>query len=329
MMKELFSTVAATVAVIASISVAASIQAQQQTRITVDGKDYTVTEFSSPRGPQAMHMVQLADVQTGLSAMVSVQNGKITAYISPPGGGGQQDLINKVWDAYQAQKNGNSAANSGAAPPGGTGSADPNAALRAQADAINAQALARAGMATTAATTPTVKEFPAGGGVVVTKGSRTITFTADGADATIVDQSVTGKTRTEKASYEGDGTDNDYKFNAGKFSKGLGTATLYSMSPMTGEHRIQGTNDRWKITDDKGHTLNSSGGFDASNEAHAGQKNMGDEVLSDVYAAEQAAKDEAAKRKAAGQTVQFDPNSTPRGQHAYKALETYVGTLSQ
>jgi hypothetical protein len=102
-MKKLLSTVVATVA-----AVAAS-QAQQQTSVKVDGKDYKVTEFPG----RSMHMVQLSGSEG--SAMLSVQNGKITAYISPPGGGGQLDLINRVWSAYQDHKSGNAVANSNVA----------------------------------------------------------------------------------------------------------------------------------------------------------------------------------------------------------------------
>jgi hypothetical protein len=108
-MKKLLSTVVATVAVVAAA------QAQQQTSVKVDGKDYTVTEFAG----RSMHMVQLSGPEG--SAMVSVQDGKIKAYISPPGGGGQQDLIDRVWNAYQGHKNGNAAANSNAAGPPSAG----------------------------------------------------------------------------------------------------------------------------------------------------------------------------------------------------------------
>src|SRR5580658_6310824 len=105
MMKKLLLTFIATVAAVAAA------QTQQQTSIKVDGKDYTITEFPG----RTTHLVQLSGPEG--AAMVSVQNGKITSYINPPGGGGQQDLINKVWNAYQDRKNGNPAANNNAAPP--------------------------------------------------------------------------------------------------------------------------------------------------------------------------------------------------------------------
>lgn len=136
---------AATATLAAAIAmIVPAITAQMtQVSVRVDNKDYTVTEM---RGGRASHMVQLAGPEG--TAMVMVDNdNKITAFISPPGGGGQQDLINKVWAAYLAQKNGTTAA---AATPGNEAS-DPNAALRAQAAAVAAQAQARANGATTPA----------------------------------------------------------------------------------------------------------------------------------------------------------------------------------
>jgi len=316
----------ATTALLALVVIIAPAHAQNPTTITLDGKNYTVTELPG----RTMHMVQLAGPEGTAMVMVNNQN-QITMYANPPGGGDYKSLIDNVWKAYVDQKNGTAAKAPGAAPapqpPAASSTNDPNAALREQAAAMAAQAQQRAG----AVTNPpmlVVKEFPAGGGAIVTKGSRTITLTADGADATIIDQSVTGKSRTEKASYEGNGTDGDYKVDSGKVAKGMGQALVFSGNAHM-ENRIQTTKDRWKITDGNGHTLTSSGGFNASMESREPQKSIGDDVLRDVYAATQAAKDEAAKRKAAGQPAQFDPDSTPRGQHAYKALATYVGKLAQ
>src|ERR1700733_1832204 len=133
----------ATLAVAIAILVPAAIAQMTQVSVRVDNKDYTVTEM---RGGRASHMVQLAGPEGAAMVMVDNDN-KITAFISPPGGGGQQDLINKVWAAYLAQKNGTAAA---AATPGSE-SSDPNAALRAQAAAVAAQAQARARGTTTPA----------------------------------------------------------------------------------------------------------------------------------------------------------------------------------
>lgn len=234
-MKVLFSTVAATVAVFATVSYVLPVQAQQQTRITVDSKDYTVTEFTSPRGPQAMHLVQFADVQTGLSAMVSVQNGKITAYISPPGGGGQQDLINKVWKTYQDQKAGNAAsAPSGSAPAqqqSGPNANDPSAALQAQTAAIQAHAQARVNgaPASNQQAGPVTFEFPASGGAIAHGTAYgDIIFNADATEAYFTRSSsnaLAGNT-SQTWSYEFVGQKN----KAGATAKGLGGALAGAMN---------------------------------------------------------------------------------------------------
>jgi hypothetical protein len=180
-MKKPFSTVATMIAVVAPAL------AQQQTSVKVDDKDYTVTEFPG----RSMHMVQLAGPEG--AAMVSVQNGKITAYISPPGGGGKQDLINKVWNAYQDQKKGNAVANSNAAPAGGTNPDDPNAAARAEMMAKANAVIAAAGNLSRAnplAPANLSVEFPAGGGAIVhgTKHGDVTFLAADGADVRVVSQ---------------------------------------------------------------------------------------------------------------------------------------------
>lgn len=119
MMKKVVSTVVATVAIIAAA------QAQQQTQVQVDGKNYTITEFPQGRSRfAATHMVSLSG--PGGTAMVSVdKNGKITAILSPPGGQlngvDYTPIINQVWNAYQAQKNGAAAANSNAPGPPSAG----------------------------------------------------------------------------------------------------------------------------------------------------------------------------------------------------------------
>jgi len=110
-MKKLFSTIVATVAVVAAA------QAQQQTSVKVDGKDYTVTEY---QGGRSGHMVSLTGPDG--TAMVSVDKSKkITVYISPPGGiapDGRdfKPVINQVWAAYLGQKNPAAAANTNTEP---------------------------------------------------------------------------------------------------------------------------------------------------------------------------------------------------------------------
>jgi hypothetical protein len=207
-----FSPVAIATGVVAATAVTAlAANAQiQQTTIKVDNADCTVTEMSTGRGPT--HMVQLAGPQG--AAMISVdRDNKIVAYLSPPGGGQYKALIDKVWAAYLDQKNGGAGAVPAAttAAGGPTPAAEPSdssTALRDQANAILANAQARAAGGTGGG--KLTVEFPANGGAVVSKGSRVMTLSPDGADVTIVDTSVTGQSRTEQASYEGDGTDKDY-----------------------------------------------------------------------------------------------------------------------
>lgn len=140
-MKKLFSAIVVTVAIVASA------QPQQQTSVKAGGKDYIVTEYQAGRSP---HMVSLTGPDG--TAMVSVNSkNEIITYISPPGGiyngSDMKPLINQVWAAYLDQKN--RTATSGITPGGEP--ADPNAALKAQAAAITAQAQERANGTTTMA----------------------------------------------------------------------------------------------------------------------------------------------------------------------------------
>lgn len=102
----------------AILAIAALAQAQQQSSVKVDGKDYSVTEYPSGRSPT--HMVSMAGPE-GMAMVTVDKSNKITAFISPPGGQlngvDYKPLVNKVWDAYQAQKNGTVPANSNAAAP--------------------------------------------------------------------------------------------------------------------------------------------------------------------------------------------------------------------
>jgi hypothetical protein len=135
-------TAAAMLAITTAIVAPANAQ-MQQISVKVDDKDYTVTEM---RGGRAGHMVQLAGPEGAAMVMVNNDN-KITAYISPPGGGGQQDLINKVWAAYLEKKAATAPVVSTSAPE----PADPHAALRAQTAAITAGVQGRGNGVTTVA----------------------------------------------------------------------------------------------------------------------------------------------------------------------------------
>lgn len=94
-------------------------QAQQQTTLKLEGKSYVITDYQRPSG---QHMVMLSGPEG--NAMISVQNDQILAYINPPGGGAYKTLIDKVWAAYLAKKNGGDATGSSGAPSasGGTSS---------------------------------------------------------------------------------------------------------------------------------------------------------------------------------------------------------------
>jgi hypothetical protein len=134
-MKKLFSAIFATVVVVA----AANAQTAQTT-VTVDKKDYIVTEMMATRSGR---MVQIVDPE-GKQAVISVTNDGKIAYLSPPGGiyngVDYKPGINQVWAAYLAQKQGTAPAG----PTTGNAPIDPNAALAAQAAAIAAHAQARA-----------------------------------------------------------------------------------------------------------------------------------------------------------------------------------------
>jgi hypothetical protein len=123
---------------LALVAIVAPAQAQQAS-VTVDGKKYSVNEMPG----RTQHMVQLSGPE-GM-AMIAVNNqGKITMYASPAGGGtpDQKAIIDKVWNAYEAQKNGSAGASN--QPPANDAN-DPNAALRQQqADAAAAMAAAAA-----------------------------------------------------------------------------------------------------------------------------------------------------------------------------------------
>lgn len=108
-----------TTALLALVAIIAPTQAQQQTQVQVDGKNYTITEFPQGRFP-ATHMVLLSGPAG--TAMVSVdKNSKITAIISPPGGqlNGVDftPIINQALTAYQAQRNGNATSAPASQPP--------------------------------------------------------------------------------------------------------------------------------------------------------------------------------------------------------------------
>jgi hypothetical protein len=301
--------------------------AQQQTSVKVDDKDYTVTEFPG----RSMHMVQLSGPEG--AAMVTVQNGKITAYISPPGGGGKQDLINKVWGAYQDQKKGNAVANSNATPARGTNSDDPNAAARAEmmarANAVIAAA-GNLGRANPLAPANLTVEFPAGGGAIVhgTKHGDVTFLAADGADVRAVQPTVSGTPLTYVARYEGGDTPGSAASDLGKFGESFGKALLFAYSSRA--VHIIGNNDRYEVYEvsesrgkEKVAPLLEAGGVTSSITGRDPGGSIGNDVLDTVWKAEQFAMTSAKARNDAGQAVSFDPQSTPRGKRAFEWFKKY------
>jgi hypothetical protein len=222
----------ATAAILAATTaIVAPANAQiRQTSVKVDNMDCTVTEMPAGRSPT--HLVQLAGPAG--AAMISVdRENKITAYLSPPGGGEYKPLIDKVWAAYLDQKNGGASTNSTPAP----APADPNVALRAQAAAINAQVQARmngSGSSTNSGERAVIGSA-SGGGVIVhdpilgRSGGVDVTISLDGMKGTWILDPGNGAPPI-KYTAEFEGGDNPASGGAkfSKAAKGLTTATLNS-----------------------------------------------------------------------------------------------------
>jgi hypothetical protein len=88
-----------------SVALAGHFHAQnsiKQTSVKLGGKTYTVTLYPQPIGGAGMVMLSGPEG----NAMVQVEDDKITAYISPPGGGSQKTLIDNIWNAYLSSKGG-------------------------------------------------------------------------------------------------------------------------------------------------------------------------------------------------------------------------------
>jgi hypothetical protein len=249
-------------AILALIAVCGA-NAQQQVSLKIGDKDYTITEFAG----RTSHMVALSGPDG--TAMVSVVKDKITAYINPPGGGQFKALIDKVWAAYQAQKNGASGGQQATdtAPPAD----DPNEALRAQVAAATARARARAGAGATSAQTSGVAserpvEFTATGPTVTDPKFGEVTWNKDLTLATFV-QSGNGMALPTKvtATYEGGDAPPTEGQKAGKAVKGGLTAVLQSSNTRaSAANTVGATNEVWRLDSQNGangHTrLYESGG---------------------------------------------------------------------
>jgi len=163
--------------VVTAATAVTAIAQVQQTSVTINNVQYTVTEMPAGRSPA--HMVQLAGPEG--AAMVQVdRDNKITAYLSPPGGGQYKAQIDALWAAYLAQKKGSASATSTP-----SSEPDPNAALRAQAAALAAGRSA----SSTAGQEPVVKGPAPGGGLIVHdpnlggSGGADVTISPDGMKA--------------------------------------------------------------------------------------------------------------------------------------------------
>jgi hypothetical protein len=325
-------------AIFTSVVVAASVfggsvaSAQiTQTTVKVDGQDCTVTEMRGGRSPT--HMVQLAGPAG--TAMVQVdKDNKITAYLSPPGGGAYKDLIDKVWAAYLEQKSKTAPASSTPT----NESADPNAALRAQAAAIAAQAQARANGTTAPASGERVVKSLNDASIVIFDPKL-------GTDVTISDNlmkatwtvtpkvpqglPVAAKPENFEAFFEGGDKPAGADAKVGKLVKGTTTATLDSMNTRAdATSSITSNTDVWRVNEQEGKTkkdVYESGGMRTGGYvAYTGRDpagNQGESILvairEDLILAKQTI--EAAQKN--GQAKGFD-FTTDRFQRGWTALES-------
>jgi hypothetical protein len=246
-------TTAAMLAAATAIVVPAAANAQiQQTSVKIGNIEYTVTEMPAGRSPA--HMVELTGPEGTAMVQVNREN-KITAYLNPPGGGEYKAQIDELWAAYLKQKNGGASASS--TPPAEP--ADPNAALRAQAAAITAQAQARVNGAAsyTSSKEPTVKGPAPGGGVIVHdpnlggSGGADVTISPDGMKAEwVVDPGRGYPPVKYAAEFEGGAKPASAGAKALKSAKGAGSAVLYSYSPGVVVDVSDNPDRNWKVVDE-------------------------------------------------------------------------------
>ncbi len=310
--------------VVAATAAAALAQAQQQTLVKVDGKDYAVTEFSRGR------MLQFTDTTNGQSAMVSVQGNNYTV-LSPPGGYfngvDYNPVIKKAFDAYEALKSGT--ANSNA--PAGSSSTDQNAALRQQSDAAAALAQQRASEAGTPASEkpPTLDHLTADGAVINDSKLGLVTIKDNGMTVTWT-QSGRGMAANADftADFEGGATQAGAGKKTAKVFKGLGTAVGDSMNPRANAaSSITANTDVWEVKEHEGNNTTKvyeSGGYRTGGYIAATGRDPGGQIgASTLYSVLQdlnLAKDQIAAAQAKGQTIAFDATSN-RFQRGYKALQ--------
>jgi len=291
-------------------------------KVKIGEVEYSVTPISRGR------MLQVSDANGGLVGMAGVNGGNVSVLAGPPA------TIKSVVDAYLHPTNGAATAAAPTTPPSPAAPAtvdDPNAAQRAalmaKLDAITASA-GNVARVNPAAPTQLSVEFPANGGAIV-HGTKhgDITFNADATEARTVKPSVSGNPQVYLAKYEGGDKDSAGK-DVGKTAGSL-AVTLFHPYGNGGSHHIVTSDDRYEVdteTVSRGKVKDSkkleAGGLASGLGGDTGG-NLGNPVLDDVWTAEQFALTAAKSKQAAGETVNFDPQSTPRGQRAFKWLSHY------
>jgi hypothetical protein len=293
-------------------------QSPTQTSIKLNDKDYTVTEFNG----RTSHMVQLSGPEG--QAMVSVANGKITAYLSPPGGGPYKDLIDQLWAAYQAQKSGSPVGQQAAST---TPADDPNAARRAQVDALIAQRQAGAGPLG-GPKELTIDHLTEDGAVVNDPKLGKVTVSDNGMKLTWTVAPNGTMPAYYTAEFEGGDKEAGAGAKTGKAIKGFGTAVAGSMNTHANAASSMTTStDVWRIREEEGKTTTlvyesggvRTGGYIASTGRDPTGR-MGQDTLFEISKVYALAKQEIVSAQKNGKTIAFDP-ATDRVQRGELALQ--------
>jgi hypothetical protein len=291
------------------------------TKVKVGDVEYNVTPMARGR------MLRVDDLDGHMIGMANV-NGPNVSVLAP-----QQEpgfsVVKGAATEYLHNVNGAATATGNAPPsPAATPAAgdDPRTAQREALLAKLANAPALTGNPLGPAK-PTV-EFPAEGGAIV-HGTKygDITFPADATQGRTVKPTVSGTPQIFVAEYEGGDKPSSAAKDIGKGAETLGGALLTTTSgkPV----HIVASDDRWKVSVETTHrgqtkkeTMSETGGLVGTlNRDAAGSKT--DDVMDTVWSAEQLAITAAKAKREAGETVNFDPESTPRGKRAFEAIKKY------
>jgi hypothetical protein len=314
-----------TTAFLALVAILAPVQAQTQTKVAVDGKDYTVTELPG----RTMHMVQLSGPEGTAMIAINTQN-QITMYLNPPGGGAYKSLIDEVWGAYIKQKSGNAASAPAGQSTPASDTNDPNAALRAQAAALAAATQQRAGEISTPANAKphALEKLTADGAVVSDPKLGDVTISDNGMKFEWTVKANGAPPAYYTVYFEGGEKEAGAGAKTGKLFKGLGTAIGNSENTHADAASSITTNtDVWRETEKTGKKetkVYESGGYRTGGYvAYSGRDPIAQRAVDDLYNLLQdlnLAKDAIAKAQGEGQTISFDVASD-RFQRGYKALQ--------